>query len=158
MKSTTTTGEDDDNNPTKSRSTPRKQIIVCLFLVVFLATWVVGFRVVFRFTICGALGRRQWKNHHPTTCFASDKIPKNEASHKKDHHHYPVCIVGAGLSGSVLAERYATLLGTRVWMIEKRSHIGGNCHDYVDDETGIRVSKYGAHLFHTSQTYVADYI
>jgi len=71
---------------------------------------------------------------------------------------YDVCIVGAGLSGAVIAERYASQLQKRVVVIEKRDHIGGNCYDYIDEETGIRVSKYGAHLFHTVNTRVWEYV
>ena len=67
-------------------------------------------------------------------------------------------IVGCGLSGVVLAERLANVLGKRVLILEKRDHIGGNCYDYVDDETGIRLNKYGAHLFHTNNKEVWDYI
>ena len=58
-----------------------------------------------------------------------------------------VCI-GAGISGAVLAERYANM-GKKVLVIEKRDHIGGNCYDFYN-EHGILVSKYGAHLFHTN--------
>jgi len=71
---------------------------------------------------------------------------------------YDICMVGAGLSASVLAERYASQLGKSVLMIEKRNHIGGNCFDYIDEDTGIRVSKYGAHLFHTQYKDVEEYI
>lgn len=67
-----------------------------------------------------------------------------------------VVIVGAGLSGSVLAERYASV-GRKVIVIDKRDHIGGNCYDYFD-EHGIRISKYGAHLFHTNYEDVYEYI
>jgi UDP-galactopyranose mutase len=71
---------------------------------------------------------------------------------------YDVCIVGAGLSGAVIAERYASVLQKSVLVLEKRDHIGGNCYDYIDDETGIRVSKFGAHLFHTKSRRVWDYV
>lgn len=67
-----------------------------------------------------------------------------------------ILIIGAGISGSVLAERYASL-GKKVLVIEKRPHIAGNCFDYVD-ENGILVSKYGAHLFHTNDKSVWDYV
>ena len=69
-----------------------------------------------------------------------------------------VCVVGAGLSGAVIAERFATQLQRSVLVLEKRDHIGGNCYDYVDEETGIRVNKYGAHLFHTKDQRVWDYM
>jgi len=75
-----------------------------------------------------------------------------------DDHVADICIVGAGLSGAVIAERYATEMKQSVLVIEKRDHIGGNCYDYVDEETGIRVSKYGAHLFHTNYDRVWDYV
>lgn len=70
--------------------------------------------------------------------------------------HIDILIIGAGISGSVLAERYASL-GKRVLIIEKRNHIAGNCYDYVD-ENGILVSKYGAHLFHTNEESVWKYV
>ncbi|KAF2510540.1 UDP-galactopyranose mutase [Flavobacterium foetidum] len=70
--------------------------------------------------------------------------------------HIDILIIGAGISGAVLAERYATI-GKKVLVIEKRNHIGGNCYDYID-ENGILVSKYGAHLFHTNDEAVWRYV
>lgn len=67
-----------------------------------------------------------------------------------------ILIIGAGISGAVLAERYASI-GKKVLIIEKRNHIAGNCYDYVD-KNGILVSKYGAHLFHTNEESVWKYI
>lgn len=67
-----------------------------------------------------------------------------------------IIIIGAGISGAVLAERYANQ-GKKVLVIEKRNHIAGNCFDFLD-ENGIRVSKYGAHLFHTNDQGVWDYV
>ncbi|MBA3239482.1 MAG: UDP-galactopyranose mutase [Parachlamydiaceae bacterium] len=67
-----------------------------------------------------------------------------------------IIIIGAGISGSVLAERYANS-GKKVLIIEKRNHIAGNCYDYID-ENGIMVSKYGAHLFHTNFPEVWEYV
>lgn len=67
-----------------------------------------------------------------------------------------ILIIGAGISGAVLAERYASI-GKKVLIIEKRNHIAGNCYDYVD-ENGILVSKYGAHLFHTNDESVWEYV
>lgn len=69
---------------------------------------------------------------------------------------YDIVIIGAGISGSVLAERYAQS-GKKVLVIEKREHIGGNCYDFID-ENGILVSKYGAHLFHTNEEDVWEYV
>lgn len=67
-----------------------------------------------------------------------------------------IVIIGAGISGAVLAERYSKI-GKKVLILEKRDHIGGNCYDYID-ENGILVSKYGAHLFHTEMKEVWDYV
>ncbi len=67
-----------------------------------------------------------------------------------------ILIIGAGISGAVLAERYAAL-GKKVLILEKRDHIAGNCYDYID-ENGILVSKYGAHLFHTNEEEVWNYV
>lgn len=70
--------------------------------------------------------------------------------------NFDIVIIGAGISGSVLAERYASI-GKKVLIIEKRDHIAGNCFDYYDDN-GILTSKYGAHLFHTNDEGVWDYV
>jgi UDP-galactopyranose mutase len=70
---------------------------------------------------------------------------------------YDIIIVGAGISGATIAERYATLLNKKVLILEKRDHIGGNCYDYTN-EIGIRISKYGAHIFHTNYEDVWKYV
>lgn len=67
-------------------------------------------------------------------------------------------VVGAGLFGLTIAERAASELGIRVAVIDKRDHIGGNAHSYREDATGIEVHRYGAHLFHTANTAVWDYV
>lgn len=51
---------------------------------------------------------------------------------------YDLVIVGAGLSGSVIAQQASERSGLRSLVIDKRDHIGGNCYDYID-EHGIRV-------------------
>lgn len=68
-----------------------------------------------------------------------------------------ILIIGAGLSGATLAERYSNA-GAKVLVLDKRSHLAGNCFDHLDQETGIRVSNYGAHLFHTNSQEVWDYV
>lgn len=70
---------------------------------------------------------------------------------------FDLLIVGAGLSGAVLAERCSRELGMTSLVIDKRDHLGGNCYDYVTAD-GIRASKYGAHLFHTRYQRVWEYI
>ena len=66
-------------------------------------------------------------------------------------------IVGAGFSGSVLAERIASQLDKKLLIIDKRNHIGGNAFDYYD-ENGILVHKYGPHIFHTNSPKVVNYL
>lgn len=68
-----------------------------------------------------------------------------------------IVIIGAGISGATLAERYAVQKNKRVLVIEQKNHIGGNCFDYINDD-GILISKYGAHLFHTNDEVVWDYV
>jgi UDP-galactopyranose mutase len=69
-----------------------------------------------------------------------------------------ILIIGAGLSGAVMADQFARKLNKKVTILEKRNHIGGNCYDYVDKETGILVSEYGPHMFHTNNEIVWKYI
>ena len=66
-------------------------------------------------------------------------------------------IIGAGISGAVLAERIATQLNKKVLLIDRRDHIGGNCYD-EKNEVNIRIHKYGPHLFHTNNKEVVDYL
>ena len=67
-----------------------------------------------------------------------------------------VLIVGAGLSGAVIARRLAEA-NCKVTVMDKRDHIGGNCFDFTN-QYGIRVHKYGPHLFHTSNQEVVDFL
>jgi UDP-galactopyranose mutase len=70
---------------------------------------------------------------------------------------FDAIVVGAGLSGAVMAERLATERQMRVWVIDNRSHIGGNVHDGMDPH-GIMVHTYGPHLFHTDNEAVWNYL
>src|SRR6478752_3883691 len=67
-------------------------------------------------------------------------------------------VVGAGFFGLTIAERCADELGLRVAVIDRRSHIGGNAFSAAEPETGIEVHQYGAHLFHTSNPGVWEYV
>jgi len=67
-------------------------------------------------------------------------------------------VVGAGLFGLTIADHVASNLGQRVLVLERRSHIGGNAYSEIDPNTGIEIHKYGAHLFHTSNARVWDYV
>jgi UDP-galactopyranose mutase len=69
-----------------------------------------------------------------------------------------VLIVGAGLSGATLAEHFARVLNRKVLVVDKRDHIGGNVYDHIDTKTGIRVGKYGIHMFHTNDERVWGYV
>ncbi len=68
---------------------------------------------------------------------------------------YDYLIVGAGLFGAVFAHE-ATKKGKKCLVIERRDHIGGNIYTYERD--GINIHKYGAHIFHTSNKQLWDYI
>ena len=67
-------------------------------------------------------------------------------------------VVGSGFFGLTIAERAATELGKKVTVIERRNHIGGNAYSEAEPETGIEVHRYGAHLFHTSNETVWEYV
>ncbi|GAA1485847.1 UDP-galactopyranose mutase [Brachybacterium fresconis] len=67
-------------------------------------------------------------------------------------------IVGSGLFGLTIAERAVAEHGARVTLIDRRPHLGGNAYSEVDPVTGIEVHKYGAHLFHTSNPRVWEYV
>ena len=71
---------------------------------------------------------------------------------------YDYLIVGAGFFGSVIAERLANDLDSKVLLIDKRSHIGGNCYSEIEPETGLEIHRYGTHIFHTSSEIVWDYM
>ena len=68
---------------------------------------------------------------------------------------YDYLIVGAGLFGAVFA-REAAKKGRKCLVVEKRNHIAGNI--YCEEIHGIQVHRYGAHIFHTSDRKVWDYV
>jgi len=68
-----------------------------------------------------------------------------------------VLIVGAGFSGAVVAHLLA-LDGFKVVVADDRDHLGGNCHTYRDDASGVMVHKYGPHIFHTDDAEVWDFV
>jgi UDP-galactopyranose mutase len=67
-------------------------------------------------------------------------------------------VVGSGFYGLTVAERIASELGRRVVIVDRRDHLGGNAYSEAEPTTGIEVHRYGAHLFHTSNTRVWDYV
>jgi UDP-galactopyranose mutase len=65
-------------------------------------------------------------------------------------------VVGAGFSGAVIARKLADA-GKKIVVIDKRSHVAGNAYDFINPH-GIRVHKYGPHLFHTSNLKVVQWL
>ncbi|BDE11324.1 MULTISPECIES: UDP-galactopyranose mutase [Mycobacterium] len=74
------------------------------------------------------------------------------------HVRFDLFVVGSGFFGLTIAERVATQLDKRVLVVERRPHLGGNAYSEPEPQTGIEVHKYGAHLFHTSNKKVWDYV
>jgi UDP-galactopyranose mutase len=68
-----------------------------------------------------------------------------------------ILIIGSGLTGAVLAERYAVEKGLKVTVVERSANVGGLCHDFLDAQ-GILVPSHGPHFFHTSSREVWDYL
>ena len=68
---------------------------------------------------------------------------------------YDYLVVGAGPYGAIFAHE-AAKLGKRVLVIEKREHVGGNMYTHV--EHGVTVHDYGAHIFHTDNQEIWDYV
>lgn len=66
-------------------------------------------------------------------------------------------VVGCGLSGATIANKIATELDEEVLIIDTKHHIAGNCYDYID-ENQIYIHKYGAHIFHTDNKKIWDYL
>lgn len=72
--------------------------------------------------------------------------------------NYDLVVVGSGLFGLTVAEQCARRWGLRVAVVERRSHVGGNAYSEIEPTTGIEVHRYGAHLFHTSNERVWEYV
>ena len=66
-------------------------------------------------------------------------------------------VVGAGFFGATVA-RILAEAGIKVEVLDRRDHMGGNCFDYVDEETGILIQKYGTHIFHTNNESVWNFV
>ena len=78
-------------------------------------------------------------------------------SRKNNRMENRVLVVGAGLSGAVIARSLAEK-GIACVVIDERNHVAGNCHTLRDPETGIMVHKYGPHIFHTGNKEVWNYV
>lgn len=68
-----------------------------------------------------------------------------------------VAIIGSGLTGSYFARSFAEQ-GIKVSVYEAKNHIGGHIFDYIDKNTNCLVSKYGPHIFHTSNEEVWEWV
>ncbi len=66
-------------------------------------------------------------------------------------------VVGAGISGAVIARKIAEKLNEKVLVIDKKNHIAGNCYDYRD-KNGITIHKFGSHIFHTNNDRVWKFL
>lgn len=72
-------------------------------------------------------------------------------------HDWDWVVVGCGLTGASFARSLAESTNARVLVVDRREHIGGNVYDYTD-EFGVRVQRYGAHIFHTSSEPVWQFL
>jgi UDP-galactopyranose mutase len=68
-----------------------------------------------------------------------------------------IVVIGAGWTGSVMAHLYATVRKRKVLVLERQPFVSGHSHDFLDTH-GIRVQKFGAHLFHTSDEEVWKFV
>lgn len=71
--------------------------------------------------------------------------------------NYDYLIVGAGFTGAVLAERLASQFNSRVLLIDRRSHVGGNAYD-LRSADGVLYHLYGPHIFHTNSHKIFSYL
>jgi UDP-galactopyranose mutase len=65
-------------------------------------------------------------------------------------------VVGAGFSGCTVA-RIVAEAGHRVHVVERRDHVGGNAYDELDAH-GVRIHRYGPHIFHTNAGRIVDFL
>ncbi len=86
---------------------------------------------------------------------SQDGFPSEATSAAQKSFAYDYLIVGCGLYGATFA-RLATDAGKRCLVIDRRQHIGGNC--YTEKLEGINVHRYGAHIFHTSNKAVWNFV
>lgn len=101
------------------------------------------------------LATMSWDNVVDQMLGEIERAVRDDPAPEKPHYDY--LVVGAGFAGAVMAERLAADLGKRVLVIDRRSHIGGNAYDHLDD-AGILVHRYGPHIFHTNSAEIVKYL
>ena len=84
--------------------------------------------------------------------------PEELVPRLRDNPSAPVYVIGAGITGCVLAERIVSLFDRPVVILEERDTVGGNSRAEIDPETGIEVHVYGSHIFHTTDETVWNYV
>ena len=72
-------------------------------------------------------------------------------------NEYDIIVVGSGICGSVIARLCAEECDKKILIIEKRSTVSGNMYDEID-ENGVRIQKYGPHVFFTDKLWIYDFI
>lgn len=82
-------------------------------------------------------------------------LPKDYVSEFIENSEYDYIIIGAGISGLTFA-RVMSDAGFKVLVTDRRNHIGGNC--YTENNYGIDVHRYGAHIFHTNNDEVMEFV
>ena len=93
----------------------------------------------------------------PRTRASSAPAARSTALQPGLRPRYDVLVVGAGFAGAVMAERLAADGARQVLVIDRRPHIGGNAYD-EQDAAGVRIHRYGPHIFHTNSTDVFAYL
>src|SRR5688500_4027202 len=104
------------------------------------------------------MGRRADRLAEAPGPSAPDRSRRPSAAPGAPLVNHDLVVVGSGFFGLTIAERCANELGLKVLILERRPHLGGNAYSEPDPETGIEVHVYGAHLFHTSNEKVWDYV
>src|SRR5688500_8013186 len=104
------------------------------------------------------MGRRADRLAEAPGPSAPDRSRRPSAAPGAPLVNHDLVVVGSGFFGLTIAERCANELGLKVLVLERRHHLGGNAYSEPEPETGIEVHVYGAHLFHTSNERVWEYV
>ena len=83
---------------------------------------------------------------HEKMCII-DNIEQERKAERRGRKMYDSIVIGSGIAGATAARKLAQEGNRNVLVIEKRSHIGGNCYDRKDSH-GVLIHEYGPHIFH----------